>query len=153
MESPRLLPCRRRRVEPGQRSDTETFEGVWPAGLWAAVDNNGALGGQVFWDDDDYKPHSGIWSAWAANGGANGLDPATSFYPANMDSWMVYGPFDLTGYSAAKFEFWYWNQSEQGYDFLSWGASHDDIDYGVSSTSGDSAGWVFRSFDLERVPG
>jgi hypothetical protein len=128
---------------------TEGFEGAFPTGLWDVFDNNGPTGGDYVWDDDDYKPHTGARSAWPARGGANGVDPAVSLhYPNDMDSWMVFGPFDLTGYSAAKLEFWYWNQSELNYDWLSWMTSPDGTNFGGFGVSGDSGGWVFQSIDL-----
>jgi len=65
---------------------TEDFDGVFPTGLWAAYDNDGATNGEYYWDDDDYKPHWGSWSAWCANGGADGVDPEFHYYPNNMDA-------------------------------------------------------------------
>ena len=76
---------------------TETFEGTFPSGLWNVFDNNGATYGEYYWDDDDFKPQPpSYWSAWVANGGANGVDPQYNNYANNMDSWMLYGPFDLS---------------------------------------------------------
>ena len=84
---------------------SETFEGVFPNTLWQVIDGNGTTYGEYYWDDDDYKPHAGSWSAWPANGGANALDPAVYYYPNNMDSWMLYGPFDLSNCADADFDF------------------------------------------------
>jgi hypothetical protein len=58
---------------------TENFEGQFPSGSWT-------LAGDPTWDDDDFKPHYGSWSAWCARGGTFGLDPQYSNYPNNMDS-------------------------------------------------------------------
>ena len=127
---------------------TEGFEGAFPGLGWTAFDNDGVTNGDYFWDEDDYRAHAGTFSAWAANGGANGLDPAVSLYPNDTQSWMVYGDFDLTGYSAAKLDFWYWNQSEQNWDWFYWMASSDGINFDGYRVSGDSAGWVFQSLDL-----
>ena len=38
---------------------------------------------------------------------------------------MIYGPFDLSGASQANLDFWYWNQSEPGYDYFFWGVAGD----------------------------
>jgi hypothetical protein len=127
---------------------TETFEGVFPSGLWNVFDFNGATNGEYFWDDTSFKANTGSWSAWAARGGANGLNPSTSNYANNMDSWMVYGPFDLSGCASAHVDFSYWNKSEANYDFLSWYASGDGTGFGGYSTSGDSQGWKPVVFDL-----
>ena len=60
----------------GDRSWTtlmsENFEGAFPAGLWDVFDDDGATHGEFFWDDDDYLPHNGSRSAWAAKGGTTG---------------------------------------------------------------------------------
>lgn len=130
----------------------ETFEGAWPVWPWKAVDKNGTTGGKVFWDDDDYRPYMGGWSAWAANGGPQGLDPASYYYPHNMRSWAIYGPFDLSDSTAAYLGFYYWNQSEANYDWLNWMASHDGVNFGGYRVSGDSQGWRYAEIDLSNVP-
>ena len=128
---------------------TETFEGAFPSGLWDSFDNNGATGGDVYWDDDDFKPHIGYWGAWAANGGANGLDPQYNNYPNDMDSWMIYGPFDLSNCAAADFDFYYWNKSESGYDYFGWAASPNGYNFYGSQLSGDQSTWNYVDFDLK----
>jgi hypothetical protein len=127
---------------------SETFEGTFPNGLWSPFDNNGATGGEVYWDDDSFKPHVGSWSAWAANGGVNGVNPAVSNYPNDMDSWLMYGPFDLSNCAAADFEFYYWNKSEPGYDFFGWGGSPNGSNLYGWQLSGDQATWNYVDFDL-----
>ncbi|MFH1331652.1 MAG: clostripain-related cysteine peptidase, partial [Actinomycetota bacterium] len=131
----------------------EGFEGAFPSGGWDVFDNDGAINGEYFWDDDDYMAYTGSWSAWAANGGANGLDPYSYYYPNNMDSWMVYGPFDLSGYTDAEFDFYYWNQSEACCDPLFWGASADGFNFSGYDFAGDSGGWVYDGYDLSGYVG
>jgi len=127
---------------------TENFEGAFPSGLWNVYDNNGPTYGEYFWDDDDYKPHAGAWSAWPANGGANSVDPQYNYYANNMDAWMMYGPFDLSGCSAADFEFYYWNKSEANFDWFGWGASPNGSNVYGWQLSGDQSLWNFVDFDL-----
>ena len=131
---------------------TEGFEGIWPpvGGLWTTRDDNGPTGGEVYWDDANWPTgvHTGSRSAWPARGGANGLDPNSYFYPNDMSSWMVYGPFDLTGYSAANLDFWYWNQSELDHDLFFWGRSGDGTNFAGTQVSGDSLGWQHVTLDL-----
>ncbi|RJP48080.1 MAG: DNRLRE domain-containing protein [Anaerolineaceae bacterium] len=127
---------------------TETFEGIFPNGLWNVFDNNGATYGEYYWDDDDYKPHNDDWSAWVANGGANGVDPEFNNYANDMDTWMMYGPFDLSGCSAADFEFYYWNKSEPNYDFFGWGASPNGSNVYGFQLSGSQESWNYVDFDL-----
>jgi hypothetical protein len=131
------------------------FESIFPSTGWDVFDDDGATNGEYYWDDDDYRQNLGGWSAWCANGGADGLDPELHYYRDNMKSWMVYGPFDLSDYSAATVGFYYWNDSEPNYDWFSWEASIDGWNfYGSpsgSSVSGDSGGWTFIWFDLTNV--
>lgn len=132
---------------------TETFEGIWPNGLWSTFDNNGSTGGEVFWDDENWIAHSGSWSGWPAGGGANGLDPNSYYYANDMDSWATYGPFDLSGYTYAELDFWYWNRSESGFDPFYWAASPDDGTYYGDYVWGDSGGWQHVEFDLSAYAG
>ena len=130
----------------------ESFESAWPNGAWRALDNDGATNGEIYWDDDDYLPRAGGWSAWAANGGAQGKDPQYYYYANNMRSWTIYGPFDLSNSNDAEMLFYYWNQSESGYDHFSWLASANGTNFYGYRVSGDSGGWRFVNFDLTAVP-
>jgi len=123
----------------------EDFEGVFPSGLWSVY-------GDPTWDDDDYKPYAGFWSAWCANGGSLALDPQFSNYADNMDSWMIYGPFDLSDAVNAELDFYYWNESEVGLDYFSWMASPDGTNFYGYKVSEDSGGWRDIIFDLANVP-
>ena len=148
------LPIVLRNYTPGAGWSTimtENFEGTFPSGKWSVFDNDGASHGEYYWDEDDYKPHQGSRSAWPANGGADALDPQYANYPNYLDSWMVYGPFDLSDAADAELLFHYWNQSEQGYDYLFWGASVNGANFYGSSVSGDSGGWQAENFDLTNV--
>jgi hypothetical protein len=132
---------------------SENFEGAFPSGLWGVFDNNGADYGEYYWDDDDYLPHLGAWSAWPANGGANGVDPQYFYYPNNMDAWMMYGPFDLSSCSSADFEFYYNNDSESGHDYFGWGGSPNGSNLYGLQISGDSGGWQYVDFSLNSYLG
>ena len=127
---------------------SEGFEGSFPNGLWNPIDANGATGGDVVWDDDDFKPHTDYWSAWAANGGANGVDPQYNYYPNDMDSWMVYGPFDLSSCALADYSFYYWNKSESGYDQFQWLASPNGVNFYGYGISGDQSTWNYVDMPL-----
>ena len=100
---------------------------------------------------DDYKPHNGSWSAWCANGGSSGLDPAFNNYPVNMNSWMIYGPFDLSDAVDAELLFYYWNESETGSDDFKWYASPNGTNWYGYAVSGNSGGWQYVNFDLTDV--
>jgi len=131
---------------------TEGFEGAWPSTGWRAYDGNGATDGELYWDEDDYKPHTGTQSAWCANGGANGRDPQVYDYPNYMDSWAVYGPFSLADASEAELEFWVWNASEPSYDYFRWLASADCTNYYGYRMSIPTDGWDMWTMDLSSVP-
>lgn len=131
----------------------ETFEGLWPNGNWYTVDTNGATGGQVCWDDDDFKYFRGRWSGYAANGCANAIDPQFSFYPHQMDSWMVNGPFSTVGATAGKLNFKYWNKSEANFDYLWWCASPNGSTFYCVRHTGNSGGWKSGLLNLKTVPG
>ncbi len=131
---------------------TEGFEGTFPHDIWTVFDDDGATNGEYYWDDDDYKPNNGSWSAWAANGGADGLDPASSYYANNMKSWMVYGPFSLADADNAYVAFSYWNKSELNFDSFAWYASANGTNWYGHVVSGDSSGWQHVFFDLTNVP-
>ena len=124
---------------------TENFEGSFPGTTWT-------LGGNPTWGKDDYEPYTGTYSGWCARGGSLGQDPQYYYYPNNMNAWMLYGPFNLTGASDAELNFYFWLQSELNYDGLFWGASVNGNNFYGSGVSGDSGGWLYNSFDLTSVP-
>jgi hypothetical protein len=130
----------------------ETFEGAFPNGLWRTYDCDGRTNGEYFWDDDDYKPYSGRWSAWPANGGYNQRDPQYYYYPNRACTWMIYGPFSLATARYAYLNFAYWNQSERNYDYFAWYASTNGTNFYGTRVSGDSGGWKGRTLDLSAVP-
>lgn len=132
---------------------TEGFESTFPHGAWTSYDNDGATNGEYFWATTSTAAHSGSFSAWPAKGGANGVDPSSASYPNSADSWLVYGPIDLSSYTAAKLQFQYSNKSESGADFFGWYASADNITYTGATTSGDSAGWVSQTLDITPYAG
>jgi hypothetical protein len=130
----------------------EDFEGAFPTGNWRVIDSDGTNNGEYFWDDDDAKSYNGVRSAWVANGGQNGLDPEYYNYPNNLQTWMVYGPFDLSDASSAQLNFSYWNLSEMRYDFFGWYASPNGTDFYGMRASGNSQGWKPVTLDLGAVP-
>ena len=139
-------------VKPSSTIVTETFEGLFPQ------DNAWQLGWWIngyTWDDDDYRPHNGAWSGWCADGSYLGypdLDPAYDNYPNYTNAWMVYGPFDLSDATSAELLFYYWNESEAGYDYFQWLASSNGNNFYGYQVSGYSGGWVYQNFDLTSVP-
>lgn len=131
----------------------EGFEGVWPNGGWIVDDLNGGTGGNVCWDDDDYKHKKGYWSAWAANGCADGVDPQYYYYYNDMASWTDY-LFNTVGAKSGSVKFNYWNNSEYGYDYFYWCASVDySTWYCKYHTGSTNNKWKTGKINLKKIPG
>lgn len=127
------------------------FEAGFPAG-WSAGDDNGATGGRFTWARRDCRAFGGRFGGWAVGGGANGTGLGCgSNYPNNAQSRMTYGPFSLAGATAAQLRFKLWLQSELNYDGLCTLASLNGRDFYGSCASGNSNGWIDRSFNLNNV--
>jgi subtilisin-like proprotein convertase family protein len=135
-----------------QMVKSESFEGAFPNSYWSVSDDNPNDGREYFWDDDDYRHHASTYAAWPANGGANGLDPANSNYPPNMNSWMVYGPINLSSATAFEVSFWMWRQIQPNLDTIYFGVSHDGGLFDGYSWSGD-ANWQEYVFRLNQYTG
>lgn len=133
---------------------TENFEGNFPTG-WQVFDDYSDSGGEgeYYWSKRNCRASQGGFSGWAVGGGANGSNLSCgSDYPNYAESWMVYGPFDLSGATQAELTFDLWLNSELNYDGVCRGASIDDANYYGTCTTGNSAGWIGRSLDLTNVP-
>ena len=133
----------------------ETFEGAFPTTGWTVYDFNPMDGAEYYWDDESATSSQGSWSGWAVGGGAQGsaLTAGASLYPNNTNSWMVYGPINLSGYAHAILVFDYLNMSEPYYDTFFWGASHDTRTFKGKSVSGDSGGWHTQVLNLSAYAG
>jgi hypothetical protein len=131
---------------------SEDFEGEFPLTGWRVFDADGTTNGEYHWAATNYISHSGQYSAWPAAGGADGIDPEAYYYPNNVRSWMIYGPFDLSDASSGELGFSLHIRSELDYDSLSWLASTDGNHFYGRRTSGDSGGWQEETLDLTDVP-
>ena len=127
---------------------TEDFEGDFPAAGWQTYNNSGYT--ETYWNDASCKPYNGEWSAFCAAGGSQSVS-CGQYYPNNMKSWMIYGPFDLSNATDAELLFSYWNNSESDYDYFKVFASVDNSNFYGWRVSGNSNGWVSASFDLTDV--
>jgi subtilisin family serine protease len=128
---------------------TEGFEGAFPASNWSAF----ALGTDAYWDDVSARSFEGGWSGWcAADGTAAPVSGVGALHPADMNSWLVYGPFDLSDANAATLTFKNWNDTETGWDYFKWMASTDGTNFSGYISDGNTGGWVDRSLDLSNVP-
>jgi uncharacterized repeat protein (TIGR01451 family) len=115
---------------------TEGFEGTFPGPGWDPIIDH--------WGASTCKSHTGAKSAWVE--GSGGLT-CGSTYHANEQSWIIYGPFNLSDAIAAQLKFSYWINSEPGFDTLFFGSAITTTYFGFV-ISGTSSGWVDRTFDL-----
>ena len=84
---------------------------------WAFIDRNGAVGGDYLPARSACTAYTGLYSAWLVGGGADGGRlPCGANYPNNAESWMIYGPFSLTGATSAeaKWRLWFDNADGNG---------------------------------------
>jgi Zn-dependent metalloprotease len=123
---------------------SEDFEGYFP-GPWTVSSN-----GNFTWGKRDCRPFAGTSSGWAVGRiiGGPGLS-CGSYYPNNVNSWMVYGPFSLVGATAAELRFKAWVNTIYP-DILGYYASTDGRYYWGYHTWG-SSGWSERVLDLSNV--
>ena len=126
----------------------EDFEDPFPGKGWELADYSEADKGEYLWGRDDYFPNGGLYSAWPARSGADGLDPDEYYYPDNLDTWMAYGPFDLSDAIDAELLFYFLLDTELEYGFLSWGAWTSVADVDGESISGWTSDWTDRRFSL-----
>ncbi len=133
---------------------TQTFEGTFPpTNYWTIYDTNPDDGKEYYWDDDDLKAYNGTWSVWPANGGIDGIEPTLSTtYPTNMDTWMIYGPFDLSNAKSAYISFMLWREIEPSYDHIFFGVSANGSNFNGWSWDGN-ADWENKSFSLSSYLG
>lgn len=131
----------------------ESFEGTFPTSGWQIVDNNGSSYGTYYWGKRNCLPYQGSYSGWAVGAGAQGTSLSCgSNYPNNADTWMVYGPFSLSGASDAELAFQLWLRSESGYDGFCWGVSTNGSNFYMNCESGNNGGWTSHRLDLMHAP-
>lgn len=120
---------------------------------WYVVTNTGAS--NYYWGGVS----SGVFrpSAWPA---AAQITPGPLVtYPANLDTWLVYGPLDLSKFASAYMSFDYYLDSTPGGcyptysgDCLTWAYSYDGQTFFGSDTSGHlspASGWFSGSLILD----
>jgi thermitase len=128
----------------------EDFEGPFP-GSWEVRDD-GANGGTYYWGSRSCLVYDGDFAGWAVGGGDGEELLCGSEYQPDVDSWMIYGPFSLSGTVAAEFGFELWMNTDSSSDRVCRLASTDGIVFDGTCTWGYSNGWVEKYLDLAAVP-
>jgi len=145
---------------------SENFEGTWPSAGWYVFDNDSppSTYGEYYWANR-CSGHNSTSSAWCIGGGANGSSLSCgASYPNLANSWMVYGPLNLSQATAADMSFYFWLRSEcddgtnncaNAADPLWAVASTDGINFYGQWWAGDLYldGWVTRTLNLNSYAG
>jgi C1A family cysteine protease len=130
---------------------SENFEGSFPGSTWTVTDND-PDSGRYYWGKRDCKPHGGSYSAWNVGAGDTTVSCGSN-YKNDMYTWMVYGPFSLSGATAAELTFDWWSDTELNYDAFMWGASTNGSSYYGSVVTGNWSSWTTgERLDLSNVP-
>lgn len=136
---------------------SETFEGAFP-GEWSLYSYwfNGTdwqnVTSAVSWEKRTCQANSGSYGGWAVGGGTYGSAlPCRDGYADDIETWMVYGPIDLSqvkdGYISIKL----WLDIENKYDFVGWGVSLDNVTVYGNAFTGYSGSWFTDTMDLKDV--
>lgn len=133
---------------------SETFETGLGFG-WTVVDGDGFINGEYKWGPEAFtNPVSGTISMWAVGSGLDGdsLDVNSDGYPDNVDSWLVYGPVDMSNANDAILSFSYWLQTDGGDEF-GIATSTNGTDFSGIQPQSNSSGWASASYDLSAQAG
>lgn len=137
------------------------FSEDWEAGFddatWLTLDRNGTQGGEYKWDVREFENTlgGGQQSAWAIGGGQDGqnLNVADGGYPANADSWLIYGPVDMSQALDAELSFNYWFEADAGDEFSVLVSSDGTNWEGKQTDNGGTGEWFGRNYALDTYVG
>lgn len=130
------------------------FEGDFPPPGFVAVD----LSTDSFdrkWAADDYRRLEGLQAVWPARGGDHGRDPVAGNdnYFNNMDTRLIFGPFDLSQALAAELQF---AMIQEVYypDQLRFEASTNGVNFAQLQYWGVTyEGWITETISLDNYIG
>jgi len=124
----------------------ESFNaGIGPG--WIVTDTSTTDGGEYMWGTTTFTYTSPITAVWAVGGGAEGsaLTAGVDDYPENVDSWLIYGPLDLSDVFQAELRFDFWLDLGEG-DYFGWCVTTDisDLSEGCDGAriSGSVGTWL-----------
>ena len=119
---------------------SEGFEGAFPGAAWAVSPSQSRM-----WDDTTSTAHNGSWSAHAAE---NSDGSSTNTYVNNLDT-VMQRTASLSGYTSATLSFYYWLNSESGYDYFRVKVNGAQL----FSDSGAKQSWNYKSLNLSSYAG
>lgn len=132
-----------------------TLSGSTPQ--WRIIVNPGDTAG-YYWDSVDklgaVVPITFSHSAWSATRlftATQVLTPGVNTYPAGQDTWLIYGPIDLSKFVYSHLSFEYYLDSRAG-DTLVWGYSTDGQTFYGNSQSGPLGTWITDTFAFRTNP-
>lgn len=100
--------------------------------------------------------YTGTASVWAVGAGISGtlLNPISDTYPAGVDTWLIYGPMDLSRVSAASISFEYLLDVENGVtDKVGLFVSTNGSSYAGLVSGVNTASWLQQSYNLSAYLG
>ncbi|HZY41764.1 MAG TPA: hypothetical protein VFF59_07160, partial [Anaerolineae bacterium] len=90
------------------------------------------------------------WSAMTPVAGQTVLTPGVDNHPTGQDTWLIYGPIDLSRYQYATLTFQYYLDADAN-DTLLWGTFKDPSHvYGASVGGTHNRGWITSTFAFDR---
>jgi hypothetical protein len=125
---------------------TDGFEGSFPGSIWQLYHDPNAP--DVEWGTSPYEVSAGYYSIWCAGSGSDAPPASGANVPVNTNSWVIAGPFDLSGATSGELKFDYWLETEADYDNFKWLASTNGTDFGGFRISADTNGFQTRTQDL-----
>ncbi|MFH1734060.1 MAG: T9SS type A sorting domain-containing protein, partial [bacterium] len=140
----------------------EPFQGdapTWPWGNWTIYPNRNYFqtGPPYVWGIQDYiyKFNGTDAQALWCVGLPPSLDPEFDDYIPNTNSWVRYGPFNLSNAVAARASFWYYNVSQVVSDYVRWGGYNVDSFqmYEGGRHSGETTQWQNTSVFFDSLQG
>ncbi len=127
---------------------TITLTGSTPAWrVWRSDEDTA----DYYWDRvGESAPITFTNSAWSAAkpiGVTPILTPGISPYPAGQDTWLIYGPIDVSGFMYTHLRFESWRDIAAG-DLLSWGFSTDGQTFYGNQQNGVKSEWVTNTLSM-----
>ncbi len=116
--------------------------------VWRAIANP-TDAARYYWDRVASGTYSNTaWSATTPITTSPPLTPGVSPYPSGQDTWLIFGPINLSRFQYVRLTFEYYLDSEPG-DTLIWGASYDgQTFYGSSQGGGHISDWLTGTLQL-----